>query len=155
MKIRFAENRDVPALLTLLKQVGAVHHQLRPDIFRDNACKYGPSQLFSLIERSDTPIFVAEENDTVVGYGFCRVQQTEKDPVLRDRLTLYVDDLCVLEGHRGEHIGSAIFEQIVRYAKMRKCDAITLNVWSGNASAEQFYASMGLAPQKTTMEMVL
>lgn len=155
MTIRFAENRDVPALLALLKQVGAVHHSLRPDLFRDNACKYGPSQLFALIEGADTPIFVAEDAGAVVGYGFCQILQTEKDPVLRDRLTLYIDDLCVLESRRGQHIGSAIFEEIVRYSKMRKCHAITLNVWSGNWGAEQFYQKMGLKSQKTTMEMVL
>lgn len=155
MTIRFAENRDVPALLALLKQVGAVHHSLRPDLFRDNACKYGPSQLFALIEGADTPIFVAEDAGAVVGYGFCQILQTEKDPVLRDRLTLYIDDLCVLESHQGQHVGSAIFEEIVRYSKMRKCHAITLNVWSGNWGAEQFYQKMGLKSQKTTMEMVL
>ena len=30
MQIRFAENKDVPGILTLLRQVGAVHHDLRP-----------------------------------------------------------------------------------------------------------------------------
>lgn len=155
MLIRFAENRDVPALLTLLRQVGAVHHDLRPDLFRSNACKYGPSQLFALLENSDTPIFVAEEAGAVVGYGFCQIKKTEKDPVLQDRLTLYIDDLCVLEGYRGKHIGSGIYAEIVRYAKMRKCHAITLNVWAGNTAAEQFYESLGLKPQKTTMETVL
>ena len=153
--IRFAENRDVPALLALLRQVGSVHHDLRPDLFRNNACKYGPSQLFALMESSDTPVFVAEENGNVVGYGFCQIQKTEKNPVLQDRLTLYIDDLCVLEGHRGKHIGSAIYEEIVRYAKMRKCHAITLNVWAGNTAAEHFYESLGLKPQKITMETVL
>lgn len=155
MQIRFAENKDVPGLLTLLRQVGKVHHDLRGDLFRENACKYGPSQLFALMESGDTPIFVAEEDNTILGYGFCRMQKTEKDPVFCDRLTLYIDDLCVLEDCRGKHIGTAIYNEILRYAKMRKCHAVTLNVWVGNESAEKFYRSLGLLPQKITMEKVL
>ena len=59
-----------------------MHNAIRPDLFRKNACKYGPSQLFSLMESSDTPIFVAVEEDKVLGYCFCQVQVTEKNPVL-------------------------------------------------------------------------
>ena len=113
------------------------------------------SQLFSLMESSDTPIFVAVEEDKVLGYCFCQVQVTEKNPVLEDRLCLYIDDLCVLEDCRGKHIGSALYNEVVRYAKMRKCHAITLNVWEGNEAARAFYDKMGFAPQKTVMEKVL
>ena len=155
MEIRFAENKDTAGILELLKQVGALHHDLRPDLFREKACKYGPSQLFSLMESSDTPIFVAVEEDKVLGYCFCQIQMTEKNPVLKDRLCLYIDDLCILEGCRGKHIGSKLYNEVVRYAKMRKCDAITLNVWEGNDAARAFYDKMGFAPQKTVMEKVL
>ena len=34
MEIRFAKPSDVPAILDLLRQVGQVHHEGRPDIFR-------------------------------------------------------------------------------------------------------------------------
>lgn len=155
MEIRFAENKDTAGILALLKQVGALHHAIRPDLFRDKACKYGPSQLFSLMESSDTPVFVAVEGEKVLGYCFCQIHITEKDPVLCDRECLYIDDLCVLEDCQGKHIGTKLYEEVVRYAKMRKCHAITLNVWEGNEDARAFYDKMGFAPQKTVMEKVL
>lgn len=155
MEIRFAENKDVGGILTLLRQIGALHHDLRPDIFRENACKYGPSQLFALMENTDTPIFVAEEDGQVLGYCICKIKLTEKDPVLCDRLTLYIDDLCVLEGHRGKHIGSKLYEEVVRYGKMRHCHNITLNVWEGNLDARAFYEKLGFTPQRTFMERTL
>ena len=34
MNIRKAHNGDIPGLIALLLQVGQVHHELRPDIFR-------------------------------------------------------------------------------------------------------------------------
>ena len=155
MEIRFARGQDVPGIIKLLQQVGRVHHEGRPDLFRSNAQKYGPSQVMDMLGKTDTPIFVAVEEDKVLGYCFCQVQVTEKNPVLNDRYCLYIDDLCVLEGCRGKHIGSALYNEVVRYAKMRKCDAITLNVWEGNEAAKAFYEKMGFAPQKTVMEKVL
>ena len=49
MEIRFAVPRDVPGILSLLRQVGAVHHQGRPDIFREHAQKYGASQVLAML----------------------------------------------------------------------------------------------------------
>lgn len=40
MEIRFAGEADIPGLIALLKQVGEVHHQIRPDLFHAGAQKY-------------------------------------------------------------------------------------------------------------------
>lgn len=155
MEIRFAEPKDVAGILALLRQVGRVHHEGRPDLFRPNAQKYGASQVLSMLDSSATPIFVAVRDGQVLGYGFCMVKEYLNDPVMADHTTVYIDDLCVDENHRGEHIGSAIYEEICRYAKMRKCYSVTLNVWSCNESAMHFYESLGLKPQKVGMETIL
>lgn len=155
MEIRFAQAKDVAGILALLRQVGGVHHQGRPDIFRSGAQKYGASQVLAMLESSATPIFVAVEEDAVLGYGFCFYKEYKNDPVIADHSELYIDDLCVDENHRGRRIGKAIYEEICRYAKMRKCYNVTLNVWSCNPGAMKFYESLGLKPQKVGMEVLL
>lgn len=155
MEIRFAKAQDVPGIIKLLQQVGRVHHEGRPDLFRCNAQKYGPSQVLGMLDKSDTPIFVAVEGNKVLGYGFCIMESYRQNSVMNDRLTLYIDDLCVLEDCRGQHIGSAIYGEILRYAKQRGCYNVTLNVWSCNESAMKFYEAMGLRPQKVGMEAIL
>ena len=155
MEIRFAKSQDVPGILSLLRQVGKVHHLGRPDIFRSNAQKYGASQVLSMLDSPMTPIFVAVEADRVLGYGFCVIRSTTQDPVLNDRVTLYIDDLCVDESCRGQHIGSALYETICAYARQRKCQSLTLNVWCCNESAVKFYEKLGLKPQKIGMETIL
>ena len=126
MEIRFAEAKDVTGILALLRQVGQVHHQGRPDIFRKGAQKYGASQVLSMLNSSKTPIFVAAEGEKVVGYGFCQVKIYENDPVIADHTEVYIDDLCVDENCRGQGIGQAIYKEIIRYAKMRKASQVTL-----------------------------
>ena len=155
MEIRFAVAQDVPGILSLLKQVGQVHHAGRPDIFRAGAQKYGASQVLGMLDKSATPIFVAVEDGQVLGYGFCQIKTYKQDPVIADHTELYIDDLCVDENTRGKGVGKAIYEEICRYAKMRKCSSITLNVWSCNTNAMGFYEKLGLKPQKVGMEMLL
>lgn len=155
MDIRFALEKDVPGILALLRQVGQVHHLGRPDLFRDKACKYGASQILSMLNDPRNPIFVAADGEKVLGYGFCQMVRHVEDPVLTDVLSLYIDDLCVDENCRGQHIGRELYETICRYAKTRKCYNVTLNVWSCNESAMAFYEKMGLKPQKVGMEYIL
>ncbi|MDO5400005.1 MAG: GNAT family N-acetyltransferase [Eubacteriales bacterium] len=155
MNIRFAKPSDIPGLLDLLAQVGEVHHQLRPDIFRAGAMKYDRAALERLLTMPDRPIFVADMDGAVAGYAFCILQITENDPVLRDRRVLYLDDLCVDEGHRGAGIATALYAAVTAHARALHCDAVTLNVWSGNDGARKFYEQAGLHPLKVGMEAVL
>ena len=155
MEIRFAMEQDVGGIIKLLQQVGRVHHEGRPDIFRTNAQKYGASEVLAMLNSSRSPIFVAVEAGAVLGYGFCQIKTYKDDPVIADHTELYIDDLCVDENARGKGIGTAIYQEICRYAKQRRCYSVTLNVWSCNESAMKFYESLGLKPQKVGMETIL
>ena len=83
------------------------------------------------------------------------MQITDHDPVMNNRVTLYIDDLCVEETCRGQHIGEQLYHQVEQYARQRRCHAITLNVWAFNENAKAFYEKMGLKPLKIGMEAIL
>ena len=155
MEIRFAAPRDIPGIIDLLKQVGQVHHLGRPDIFRAGAQKYSAEQVLAMLDKPTDPIFVAYEGDKVLGYCFCQFKTTLDDPVIADFTTCYIDDLCVDENCRGKHIGKSLYEHTCRYAKEQGCYSVTLNVWSCNESAMDFYKKLGLKPQKVGMENIL
>ena len=144
MKIRRAEEKDIPRLDALLLQVNLVHHRGRPDLFRYGR-KYTDEELKSIIHDDARPILVAaDEDDTVQGYAFCIFQQHRDSHILTDVRTLYIDDLCVEEKTRGQHIGSLLYRAVLDYARAHGCYNVTLNVWSCNESALRFYESMGL-----------
>ncbi len=155
MTIRFATAKDIPGIIDLLQQVGEVHHQIRPDLFRAGAQKYDEESLQKLLADPKRPVFAAMEGETMLGYGFCILQETKDDPVLCDRKVLYIDDLCVDETQRGTGVSNAIYEAVIAYAREISCDAVTLNVWSGNDRAMRFYEKCGLSPQKVGMEFIL
>lgn len=155
MEIRFAKMSDVPAILELLRQVGQVHHQGRPDIFRSGAQKYSASEVIALLDDPENPIFIAEEENIVLGYAFCQMVTHKKDPVMTDRTELYLDDLCVDESTRGKGVGKALYAAVKKYAAQRKCHSVFLNVWNCNETAYKFYVNLGLTPRKTYMEALL
>lgn len=155
MEIRFAKMSDVPAILDLLRQVGKVHSDGRPDIFRLGAQKYSASEVIAMLDDPQNPIFIAAEGDNVLGYGFCQMITYDKDPVMTDRTELYLDDLCVDASTRGMGVGKALYAAIRQYAAQRKCHSVSLNVWSCNKTAEKFYVNLGLTPRKTYMEELL
>ena len=74
---------------------------------------------------------------------------------MTDIRTLYIDDLCVDERHRGCGVGRLLYEYVLDYARSAGCYNVTLNVWSCNEAAMRFYEKCGLRPQKIGMEKIL
>ena len=156
MEIRRAVNQDMKDINRLLLQVCLVHHRGRPDLFKYGAKKYTDEQLRALIADDSRPIFVAVgEDGHVAGYAFCVFQQHTGDNILTDIRTLYIDDLCVDENRRGQHIGSQLYRYVLDFARENGCYNVTLNVWSCNEAAMKFYEACGLKPQKVGMEVIL
>ncbi len=156
MNIRPAEERDIPRMGELLLQVCRVHHQGRPDLFRDGGRKYSDEELRALLRDGERPILVAEdEAGWVAGYAFCVFQRHRGEGSLRDLTILYLDDLCVDESCRGRQVGRALYEAVLELARTSGCYNLTLNVWSCNESAMRFYERCGMRPQKVGMEVIL
>ena len=155
MNIRRAQKKDMKQIDELLEQVDLVHHKGRPDLFKIGR-KYNDEQLLVIIEDDNTPILVAvDEEDRVLGYAFCVFKQYMDDNILTDIKTLYIDDLCVYEHLRGQHVGRTLYEAVLQFAREHNCYNVTLNVWALNESAMKFYEKCGLKPQKIGMETIL
>ena len=152
--IRKAETKDIKGIIDLLYQVDAVHHGIRPDLFKGNTPKYDEQALEAILSDGSKPIFVFEEGK-ILGHAFCQITEIKNHRLLQDTKTLYIDDICVDETVRGKHIGKALYEFVRDYAKSIGCYNITLNVWEGNDSAYSFYKNMGMQVQKTGMETIL
>jgi len=154
MVIRRAAAGDIPGLIRLLHQVGQVHHEIRPDIFRDGALKYDENALAELLRDENRPVFVSLEENQVLGYCFC-IRRSFDDSVMVRRKEIYIDDLCVDENCRGKGIATTLYRHVCAWAKDEGCAFITLNVWNGNDNAMAFYEKMGMRPRSITMDFPL
>ena len=152
--IRRASKEDIHRIIELLHQVNMVHHKIRPDLFKPHTTKYSEHELEAMLDDDSKPIFVCDDG-MVLGYAFCQISEVRNDQLLEDAKTLYIDDICVDENARGNHIGKALYEYVRNYAQSVGCHNITLNVWEGNEPALHFYENMGMHVQKQTMEILL
>ena len=156
MIIERAQIKDMEGINKLLKQVLMVHHNGRPDLFKADVKKYTDEELAAIIQDDSRPIFVArDEQGVVMGYAFCVYQQYVNNNILTDVKTLYIDDLCVDETLRGQHVGKQLYDYVLAFAKENGFYNVTLNVWSCNEGAMKFYEKCGLKPQKVGMEVIL
>lgn len=152
--VRKAAQKDIKSIIGLLHQVDMVHHVIRPDLFKPNTTKYNEQELEALLDDDSKPIFVYDDGK-VLGHAFCQITEVKGHHLLQDVKTLYIDDICVDEWARGQHVGKALYEYVCDYARSIGCYNITLNVWEGNNPASCFYRDMGMKVQKTGMEIIL
>lgn len=156
MNIIRANESHMDGINDLLMQVCLVHHVGRPDLFKYGAKKYTDKELKELLADDTRPVFAAvDENNKVLGYCFCMFQQFMDHNIMTDIKTLYIDDLCVDEKLRGQHIGRRLYDHVIAFAKENGFYNVTLNVWSLNEPAMRFYESCGLASYKICMEHIL
>ena len=156
MKIRKAEERDIPQIMELLGQVLQIHADIRPDIFIPNTTKYTNAELIDMLKEETKPIYVAVgENDRCLGYAFCQLKKQPFSNNMVQFTSLFIDDLCVDKNTRGQHVGRTLFEYVKSEAKKLGCYEVTLNVWEGNTSAEKFYEKMGMKTKERQMEYIL
>ncbi|MEE1295583.1 MAG: GNAT family N-acetyltransferase [Bifidobacterium sp.] len=156
LTIRRATQDDIPAIDDLLTQVNNVHAQGRPDLFVPGGRKYTDDELSLIIDDPDErPIFVAEHSGKVVGYAFCQREDFATSTNMVPHVTLYIDDICVDEAARGKHVGTALYEYVLTYARSCGYYNVTLNAWACNPGAVKFYESLGMKVYKYAMEQVI
>ena len=156
MNIRRAGEKDIPRLIELLQQVLDIHAKIRPDIFISGTTKYTDDELLQMILDDTNPIYVAvDEKDLCMGYAFCQLREQPFSNNMVPFTSLFIDDLCVDQSLRGQHIGESLFEFVKAEAKRLGCYEVTLNVWAGNTPAEHFYEKMGMKTKERQMEYIL
>lgn len=154
--IRRAEGKDLSRVNDLLHQVLTVHADGRPDIFIHGTKKYSDEELLEMFKDDSRPIFVyTDDSERVQGYAFCIFEEVKGVANMHDMKTLYIDDICVDEVARGQHIATKLYEYVQNFARESGCYRITLNVWEINPVARRFYEKMGMKPLKTVMEDIL
>ena len=156
MKIRRAEEKDIPAVEKLLNEVLEIHAGIRPDIFIAGTTKYTPEELKKMFADENDLIYVAvDDRDEVLGYAFCCKESRPFSHNMVQFTSLFIDDLCVDAAARGKHVGESLFHYVKDYARANGFYHVTLNVWSFNEKAIGFYEAMGLKPMEYVMEEVL
>ena len=112
MLIRKAEEKDIPRILELLGQVLQIHADIRLISYSGHN-KYTTREIDRAFENEEKPVYVAvDEADVCVGYAFCQLREQPFSNNMVPFKSLFIDDLCVDQETRGQHIGESLFRNM-------------------------------------------
>ncbi len=131
--IRKAKPTDLQHILDLIVELAVFEKE-------PNAVEVTVDDLMSsgFGARPDFTCFVAEGNTKIIGIALVYTRfSTWKGRVL------HLEDLIVSEAMRGQGIGSALLDQVVRFADELKVKRVCWEVLDWNTPAIEFYEAKG------------
>lgn len=135
MTIRKGTPEDMPAVLELIKELAAFEKEpdavilTADDLVRDG---FGPDPLFHT--------FVAEQDNEIFGMALFYYRYS----TWKGR-TIHLEDLIVKQSRRGTGAGSALYKQVIQFAKQEGVRRVEWVVLDWNTHAIQFYERSGAA----------
>jgi GNAT superfamily N-acetyltransferase len=129
IEIREGKQADIPAALDLIREL-AIYEKApnevivtEAEMIRDG---FGPSPLFHF--------YVATLENEVIGIALTYIRySTWKGPML------YLEDLVILEAHRGKGVGKLLFEKCMKRATDLNYEGMIWQVLDWNEPAIRFY----------------
>ncbi len=131
--IRDARKTDMPRVLELIRELAVFERE--PDavevtVAQLEADGYGPDKAFHCL--------VAETAGTVAGMALVYPRYSTWKGVI-----LHLEDLIVTESMRGNGLGAALLDEVVRYGSKLGVKRISWEVLDWNEPAIEFYKSKG------------
>ncbi|HEX3074388.1 MAG TPA: GNAT family N-acetyltransferase [Ignavibacteriales bacterium] len=137
LKIRNAEKKDVPLILSLIKSL-AEYEKLSHEAVMDG--KLLAENLFG--ERKYAEVLIAEYDGKPAGFALF----FHNFSTFVGKPGLYLEDVFVYPEYRGKGIGKALLIKLAQIAVERNCGRFEWSVLDWNEPAINFYKSLGAEP---------
>jgi GNAT superfamily N-acetyltransferase len=135
--IRPAEPSDVPAILSLIRELAEYEHLADACIASEDLLKkhlFGPDRAAEAL--------VAIDGTAVVGYAI----YFKTFSTFLALPGIYLEDLFIQPAHRGKGLGKGLLRELARIATTRGYGRVEWSVLNWNAPAITFYESLGAKP---------
>jgi len=139
VQVRPATPSDAETWLSLIDALADYEKLARPD-----AQARQRLLLDAFGEHPRTEVYLGEVSGRVVGYAITLFTYSS----FLALPTLYLEDLFVLESHRGQGVGYRLFKHCVGEAHRRGCGRMEWQVLDWNRPAIEFYERLGARQMK-------
>ncbi|MEO8463944.1 MAG: GNAT family N-acetyltransferase [Gammaproteobacteria bacterium] len=153
MRIRRATSIDLPLIGRLGALLVEAHHAFDPQRFLAATSRTKEGYAYFLgtqLEEPDAAIFVADDNDNVIGYAYAVVDDSYDYMALRGPAGI-LHDIIVDPDNRGRGVGRLLLEAVFTYLQSRGAPRIVLSTAERNEVAQRLFAGVGF--RRTMIEM--
>jgi GNAT superfamily N-acetyltransferase len=134
IRVRLATTDDAEAVLALIQALADFEKLVGPDEAAKERLRTG---LFN--GRLGMITLVAEVGGEIVGYAVAYEQYSTFEGLPK----MFLEDIFVLEEHRGTGAGYALFREVAAEAERRGCCEMEWQVLTWNQRAMDFYERLG------------
>ena len=144
--IRPAEPRDRDGLERLYREVQAMHHEARPEVYAEPRGALVDEAWFDQqAERPAGALLVALKDGEVAGLSQIMLIDVSHTPILRQRRIARIDAFAVRSADRRQGIGTGLMQATGAWARRHGAVEIQLGVDASNQAAVRFYEKLGLS----------
>ena len=137
--LRFAEEKDIPVILSLIKELAEYEKLLDEVRVTEEILK---ENLFG--KRRYAEVIIAELDGKTAGQALF----FHNFSTFLGKTGIYLEDLYVKQEFRGKGIGKALLNKIIEIAKERDCGRVEWVVLDWNKPAISFYKKLGAEGMK-------
>lgn len=154
--VRKATCDDIDAIQRLYRQLDRHHVELLSDVFQlvDGDAR-AADMLAKFITDEDADYLVAERDEEIVGCLNVQKRSHPPFPMFRPHQFAMIEDAVVDKSHRGQGIGTALFDAAIGWASEKGLTFVQTSVWTANVNARSFYVDRGFRPMTEKLEFNL
>lgn len=153
MEICVATHEHAAELASLFQEQASAMTDLQPLYFQQ--VPRDPAYVRATLDREDTEILLAVEDDEVLGFTQLRETMTPDFASLVQYRYAHLLDLYVRKKARGQYIGKALLDAAGEWAAHRELSFIELQVLPENKEAMAVYLRESYAPAMHTLRRML
>ena len=150
--VRFAEEKDLPRVNELRKQVNELHFNGRPDIFKPGFCQELQERVYEMYRNEDSDVIVVERDGVICGMAGVEYLNMQESPYSRERKIYHVVEFGVDTAFRRRGVGRELMAFIRDDAMAKGFTRIELDMWTFNEGALRFYEAVGFRTFRRFME---
>jgi ribosomal protein S18 acetylase RimI-like enzyme len=155
VSIRPASMSDFDAVGRIFAQENRFHAELVPEIVQVLDPIMTEAWFARLLAKLKHVLLLGVKDDEVVGLVWLSERSNPDDPIYRSRRYVYVEELAVTEGYRGQGIGRRLMQVAEEWARERGVREIELDVWEKNQNAIAFYDRLNYRPVRRRLQLNL
>ncbi len=139
MKIRTANQQDLPTLLVFEQKIIATERPMDPTLIQDQIISYYPIKDY--LDADDTEVLVAEHEGLIIGsiYGQIRPRKS----FFKTKYLGYIGFMYVKPSFRGNGVSRMLIQSITEWSHQQQIKEIILHVYAKNPRAIRAYEKVG------------